>query len=97
MEREESIKNLLSNSQGGGETEGVQSLGDLSNTDVEGSNMGPSVLAERIPTFNFLSLPSEAKPSPCCLKVELAFLTYTAILDICTIGDCLLGLLCLCK
>lgn len=72
-------------------------VAELFNADVEGSNMGPSVLAERAPTFSFLSLPSEAKSSSCCLKAELAFLTYTAILNVCTVSDCLLGLLCFCK
>lgn len=96
-EGRDSVENLLSNSHSGGQTEGIQYLAELSNADVEGSNMGPSVSAERVPTFSFLSLPSEAKTSPCCLKAELAFLTYTAILDVCIIGECLLGLLCFCK
>lgn len=96
-EGRDSVENLLSNSHSGEQTEGIQYLAELSNADVEGSNMGPSVWAERVPTFSFLSLPAEAKTSPCCLKAELAFLTYTAILDVRIIGECLLGLLCFCK
>lgn len=68
---------------------GIQHLAELSNAGVEGRNTGPSVLAARdefLPTLSVLSHPPEAFTPPRCLKPELAFLTYTTVLDACTVS-----------